>query len=119
MPIEESSNTDNLPKILLTEEKTICTLMFQEQDIKKSKVEVETKDGKAKWSRYDIEDMIVYDENGDEQDEGTNDIPWYAMADFEACYNKLKKNDKKGDIIFSFRRTKNGNKNKFKFEVDL
>ncbi len=120
MPIESASNAADLPKILLVEEKTACTLMFQEQEIVKSKVAVENKDGKTvRWSRYDIADMTVYDEDGDEVEEGTNDIPFYGMAAFEECYNKLTKAQLKGDIIFSFRRVKSGTKNQFKFEVDL
>lgn len=120
MPIEKPSNTENLPKILLVDEKTACTLLFQDQDIKKSKVAVETSDGKtAHWSRYEIEDLQVFNEDGDEIVEGTNDIPFYGMEPFFDCYVGLTKTQLKGDIIFSFRRTKVGSKNKFKFEVDL
>lgn len=112
MPIEKPSNTDNLPKILIIEEKTACTMLFQDQDIVKDKND-------EGWSRYLIEDLTVFDENGDEQVEGTNEIPFYGMEAFFDCYNELDKKQLKGDIIFAVRRTKVGQKNKFKFEVDL
>lgn len=120
MPIEKPSNTENLPKILLVDEKTNCTLQFDDQNIEKVKIEHEDQSGKkVMWSAYMVEDMQVFDEDGEEIEEGTNEIPFYGMEAFFDCYNLLTSKQLKGPIVFSFRRIKSGSKNKFKFEVDL
>ncbi len=100
------------PKILLVDERTTCTLLFQDQNITKSKND-------EGWSRYLIEDMQVFDEESDEQMEGTNEIPFYGMEAFFDAYISLNNKQLKDDIIFAFVRTKVGSKNRFKFTVDM
>ncbi len=112
MPIEEPSNADDLPKLLIAEEGDDYLLVFEEQDIKKYRDAgpPTTKKGvemdNSGWSCYRIEDLVVItdDKHETEIEEGTNEIPFWAMKQFFEAYSALSTKQKKGEIKFSYTR---------------
>jgi len=116
MPIEEPSNADNLPKLLIAEDEVVYILSFPEQDIVKSK----DAGPDEKWSCYRIEDLVVVtaDKHESEIEEGTNEIPFWAMKPFFDAYKSIKK--PKGEITFTYIRTEGrGGKNTCEIELDV
>jgi len=123
MPIEEPNNTDNLPKLVIAEEKEHYLLAFEDQNIKK------TKDGgppkgnndHSGWGCYRIRNLVVMKVEDEEIiEEGTNEIPFWAMEQFFDAYTSLDKKQLKKEITFVYRRVRNGQtgKNECSIEVD-
>lgn len=108
MPIEEPSNVDDLPKMLLCEDGDEYLLSFPyDQDI----VKLKDAGPDGKWSCYRIEDLVVVtnDKHETEQEEGTNEVPFWAMKAFYDAYKAAPKKTK-GDIMMTYTRNeaKNG-----------
>jgi len=117
MPIEQPSNADNLPKLILCDEDHPYLLIFDDQNITKHR----DAGPDQKWSCYRIEDMTVVsdDKHETEQTEGTNEIPFWAMEPFFDAYTSLTKKQLKTEIHFVYTRSEDkGGKNTCTITVD-
>jgi len=124
MPIEQPSNTDNLPKLVIAEEGVEYILNFEDQNIKKHRDGGPAKGTSehSSWGCYRIKGLVVVraDEDEEEIEEGTNEIPFWAMEQFFDAYTQLDKKQLKKEISFTYVRVRNGKtgKNEASIEVD-